>query len=155
MANYYIKYRNINDEMMGPFQLKFDAFEEHRKNEKKQLITLGHWVDWDDRKEYERWGFVHLLGSRCAISKVRYRHIQETKKSEWYEIELPYLTPKCDLANINPNAYGAFAHKAFYYYKENPGLESDFYLFTHIEVQIIFYDGEESMVKKFTRPPTR
>jgi len=140
---------------MGPFQLKFDGLEEHRKSAKRNLIMLGHWVSWDDRKEYERWGFVSLLGSRCAISKVRYRLIQETKKSEWHEIELPYLTPKCDIVNINPAAFGTFSEKAFYKYKENPGIESDFYLFTHIEVQIIFYDGEESMVKKFTRPPTR
>ncbi len=151
----YVKYKNINDEIMGPFELKFDGLKEFKKNAKKILKTSGGWVSWDDRKDYEKWGFMGIISKRCAISKVKYRFILDTKKSEWREIELPYLKPKCDIVNKNPNETSEFFDQIFYKYEENPGIESEFYSFTHIEVQIIFYDGEESMVKKFVKPPTR
>jgi len=151
----YVKYKNINDEIMGPFELKFDGLKEFQKEAKKNLNILGDWVSWDDRKDYERWGFMSIVSERCAISKVKYRLILDTKKSEWQEIELPYLNPKCDLANKNPYETAEFFDQIFYKYEDNPGTESDFYSFTHIDVQLIFYDGESSQIKKFTRPPTR
>ena len=122
-------------------------FIENLKNEnvvalKKGLVNLERHIS-----NIKKFGLTPIV----AINSF----ILDTKKSEWQEIELPYSNPKCDLVNKSPYETSEFYDQIFYKYEEKPGIESDFYSFTHIDVQIIFYDGESSEIKKFTRPPTR
>ena len=152
-----VKYKNINDEIIGPFEFTFDALEEFNKSTKMQLLnTPSNWVYYRaDMKRYESWGFVSLVGSRCALSKIRYRFIKKSEASEWNEIELPYLDPKCDILNVDINRSPTeLWNKLNFKYEDNPGKESNFFTFTDIEAQLIFYDEELSEIKKFTRPPT-
>ena len=151
----YVKYKNINNEMMGPFNLNFNGLEEYKKSSKRILNNLPIWISFDDRANYERWGFIGIMPYRCAISKIRYRFIKVSNVSKWKETELPYLRPKCDIANINPSRTSQFSDSVFFKYSNDPGTESEFFRLTHIEMQIIFYDGESSKILKFSRPPLR
>ena len=151
----YVEYKNINNEMMGPFKLNFNGLEEFKKSSKGILNNLPLWISFDDRANYESWGFIGLMPYRCAISKIRYRFIKVSKVSEWKETELPYLEPKCDIVNINPSRVSQFSDEVRFKYSSDPGTESEFFNLTHIEMQIIFYDGESSKILKFSRPPLR
>tara|TARA_B100000902_G_scaffold391473_1_gene442186 strand:+ start:2132 stop:3817 length:1686 start_codon:yes stop_codon:yes gene_type:complete len=156
-ATIFVKYKNINDEIMGPFELSFDRLEQFRKNIKKNLNgVIGEWVFFRaDSKRYESWGFHGLVGNRCALSKIKYRFFNDKETSEWKEFKFTYLDPKCDILSKNINSSPSeIWNDAFFRYDDYPGKESKFFTFTDIEVQLIFYDGDKSVVRKFKRPPS-
>tara|TARA_E500000331_G_scaffold351787_1_gene399118 strand:- start:216 stop:1943 length:1728 start_codon:yes stop_codon:yes gene_type:complete len=156
-ATIFLKYKNINDEIMGPFELNFDRLEQFRKNIKENLNrTVGQWVVFRaDGKRWESWGFHGLVGNRCAISKIKYRFFNDKETSEWKEFKFTYLEPKCDILNEKINSSPSeIWNDAHFKYDDYPGTGSKFFTFTDIEAQLIFYDGDKSVVRKFKRPPS-
>ena len=156
-ATIFVKYKNINDEIMGPFELSFDRLEQFRKNIKNNLNSVvGNWVAFRaDMKVYESWGFHGLVGNRCAISKIKYRFFNDKETSEWKEFKFTYLEPKCDILNEKiSSSPSEIWNDAHFKYDDYPGTGSKFFTFTDIEAQLIFFDGDKSVVRKFKRPPS-
>lgn len=132
-----VRYRDIRDEMQGPFTVSFTPATALVAGQKDILERLSSgWLsfrDWDGKRLVY---FSHLISYRCAIDKVMYAVDGDTP-------DTPFETGPCD--PDNPHAVP----------DSGPGSKIHITVpkaTDYVSVQLTYADGTRSEIKRFDAP---